>query len=589
MDSVWAGIYEFCRDTIQDIIPSARVGYEGSDHYVSTWKADDHWKLSRVMDLNNIYFYPFEAAVARSFLPRDALFGAGWFGGYPWNRSAPFMKYSPWALLFKGANSYWIFHAGPAEDSIMAPDHSIYPFFKVGLREFNEIKEGIGKSLILSERQNDLGILFSPSSVHTSTFFGSPLGKKSEFLEGSTQIFIDMGFQPRIISYAELKEGKLSGYGLPLLYLPYCLSLSLAEIEAIKDFVKNGGLLMADLRPGVRDEHGKLFPAGQLDDLFGVKTGPEESLKTGELKVTGMRPPFRGNLPNLLYDPSLKARGGKSLGKIGNTPAIVVNRYGGGKTILLNSVFPEYYEKTEFGNTPDSAEERKDFIFRSKRDFGFWGKTASFRAFFKKLLKEQEFLPPVVIKPELPKLEVTRFKSGKIQYVGILQGLPRPGLAYAVDRVPLPPSKSVKITFPQQGHVYDVRTKKYAGRVRRIKTNIHPCEAKLYALLPYQVKGVNISLTNSTFSQGSAVPYEVALSASADKPESHIFRIRVINPRGEEVPYYSRNLAVKGKAADKIFFAMNEEPGTWKIEIQEVISAKKSQAEFEIKQMRDQK
>jgi len=52
--------------------------------------------------------------------------------------------------------------------------------------------------------------------------------------------------------------------------MPYSKGVSLAEAEAIRTFVRNGGLVIADNTPGVYTEHGRRLKQSRLKDLFPV-------------------------------------------------------------------------------------------------------------------------------------------------------------------------------------------------------------------------------------------------------------------------------------------------------------------------------
>ncbi|GAH43912.1 unnamed protein product, partial [marine sediment metagenome] len=144
MESVWAEIHDFSRSVIREVVPDARVGYEGSNVYVGSFHAADYWKLSRAMNLNNIYYRDFVSAAWHDFAPPGMLFGGGWYGGYAGNRNESFMRWFPWRTLFKGANSFWVWCGHGSAGSVMAFDVSLYPFFERACEEVNEIKAGIG-------------------------------------------------------------------------------------------------------------------------------------------------------------------------------------------------------------------------------------------------------------------------------------------------------------------------------------------------------------------------------------------------------------------------------------------------------------
>jgi beta-galactosidase GanA len=67
----------------------------------------------------------------------------------------------------------------------------------------------------------------------------------------------------------QLKSGKASGYDV--LYLPYCYSIDDGGVEALKDFVQNGGTLWADGLVGWKNEYGDIRPdlPGGLSEVFG--------------------------------------------------------------------------------------------------------------------------------------------------------------------------------------------------------------------------------------------------------------------------------------------------------------------------------
>jgi hypothetical protein len=81
----------------------------------------------------------------------------------------------------------------------------------------------------------------------------------------------DEGMQPNFVSYNQVEQGDLLKGGYHVLVLPESSSLSIAEATAIREFVAQGGLAIADGIPGTYDEHSRKLPASSLADLF---TGP---------------------------------------------------------------------------------------------------------------------------------------------------------------------------------------------------------------------------------------------------------------------------------------------------------------------------
>jgi hypothetical protein len=92
------------------------------------------------------------------------------------------------------------------------------------------------------------------------------------------QILTDSGIQYNWVSYDEVAVN-----GVPkeykVLILPSTFALSDAEAKRIREFVENGGTVIADFACGLFDQHAKGRDKGVLDDLFGVKHDGTESKK----------------------------------------------------------------------------------------------------------------------------------------------------------------------------------------------------------------------------------------------------------------------------------------------------------------------
>ena len=63
----------------------------------------------------------------------------------------------------------------------------------------------------------------------------------------------------------------------------------------------------------------------------------------------------------------------------------------------------------------------------------------------------------------------------------------------------------IKILFKKKGHLYDVREKKYIGEIsgnKQIEATIFPAKAKIYAILPYRVNGIEATLGKKKLQSG---------------------------------------------------------------------------------------
>ena len=118
----------------------------------------------------------------------------------------------------------------------------------------------------------------------------------------------------------------------PIIYLPYVLALDQKTLQGLKDYVNDGGRLVADFPLLMIDNFGRLnkqMPGSDFEELFGFSTADyyhtfnsSKSYKNipldtqyGELKIT------RGKVESSFDDGS---------------PALISNTYGKGNTLVLN-------------------------------------------------------------------------------------------------------------------------------------------------------------------------------------------------------------------------------------------------------------
>lgn len=556
MDEIWAGIFKYSGDICKEILNEIKTGYEGSDSSVNTWYSNDYWKLSKAMNMNNIYFKEFQACAWRSFFEKNKLLGLGWMGGYgsPYDKKSNYDTYcAPWKYLFKGANSLWIWHANPREGSITTPDFSFYDFFYDVINSIKEIKSGIGKMLINCEKMTNVGIYYSPSSIHTNTFLNLPIPPDKN-LNSITILLIDLGFQPRVYSYEEVKNGILNKNKPKFLFMHNIQALSFEEINEIKKYVEEGGIIIADIFPGIRNEHGKLYKEGMLNEVFGIEITDGKEIKKFEKVNIG-----NINFSILLCDSSVKVKNGEFMQKIDNVPIIIKNKFGYGYGILLNFLVEEYQDVRE-----------KDFFENP------------YFLIFKKLLKEINISPEIIIENNIPYIETNIFISGKAKLFTFYQDIPKNKKNQDISKIDRK-SSSIKIKFKEKGHIYDVRKGIYYGEKNEIELNITPLEPLIIALLPYKIERIKISLSKSILKQGEKFEYKVDTIGKEDinLNNNHIINVRFFDPDGKEVFYYSENINVNDRKTVKT--ALNEKKGKWTIIATDVISKKQDKINFVIK------
>ena len=163
---------------------------------------------------------------------------------------------------------------------------------------FRSLDGEIGALLANSVRLHDgVAILYSPASVRLHWLFeaqhlhgdkwlaawGADTGAERRespqlrLRESWGKLLDDLGLSWRFVSSAQLENKELlkPEAGIRTLVLPQTIALSDREAAALKQFVANGGQLVADAACGRFDEHGCLREKPALDDIFQINTSTE--------------------------------------------------------------------------------------------------------------------------------------------------------------------------------------------------------------------------------------------------------------------------------------------------------------------------
>ena len=235
----------------------------------------DWWLADQVIDYLQPYGGAAQHEMHRSFSSK--LIKAG-FTGY--EREDLKLQYDIWMRFLHG-------HAGSAIFWGFSLANSDLVLNKQGLmmqKNFRELRDGgVYRTIRELARDNDgIAIHYSMTSGHLWWLKDGKLayGDDLEFSEDCSPSFKrfmanrlrwgylleDVGYQYDWMSYEQLEKGGLKGY--KALVLPASLALSDQEVEEILAFVKRGGILIADVMPGLSDGHGKPRPESPLAEMF---------------------------------------------------------------------------------------------------------------------------------------------------------------------------------------------------------------------------------------------------------------------------------------------------------------------------------
>ena len=338
----------------------------------------------------------------------------------------------------------------------------------------------------------------------------------------------------------KIAEGELQRRGIRVVFLPYHQAMSRSQAAGLRRFVEQGGILIADLRPAVMDEHGEALERGLLDDVFGIRRdGPAASQAVrARPRGAGVIEGLAESGMELTADASVSLDGGKSLGTVADAPIYVEHEVGKGRAILLNFSLDDYLTARE-------TERHR-----------------ALQQLFAKLLEGAGVSPVTRVtasgKP-LDGLWLTQWKVG-------------PTLVAGVDRRPVSPARDkplkARVHWPEPGEIYDVRAGKHLGRQGETDINLAVREPQLLAWLPYRIGKLSVA-GPETARPGEGVQVEIALQ---DVKGPHVVCLDVFGPDGKRRVYFRRRLFLKDGRGQAAFpLALNAAAGDWRIRAREVI------------------
>ena len=591
MDDAWANQFALLKERAGQIVPGVKIGYDASNDPGHSPKlgglgGDDYWQLTQNMTLVGPYFWPLQMDCIRDFALPGTLIGGGWFGGYSGlfraDRIGPMHRWIVWYTFLRGANSFWLWQgsggsAGHLIGTTIAPEFTWYDFMSDGQNAINRIQAGIGKLAMAMDRPDDgVAILYSQPSMLMANFTPE-FPKRWDSLAGLTVILPESNFQYRMIASEQLEDGVLGQGDIRLLYLPYCQALSPKEVDEIRAFVKAGGAVVADLRPAVTDAHGKPYPAGALDDVFGVRQNTKNPAPVqGSVALDAPVGEARDFLPMTHADSSIALAGGKALGHVKDTPAVIVNDFGKGKAVLLNFAPSDYV--------------RDKLMLGSSRLIRFIDDEAATKTadIIRALFEQCGVTPAIPIKDQPPGCHVYRFEDGDVRMIGLLQesapflpgvgARPWPELETIGQR-----TSDVTLALDEPRHVYDMFTGEYLGLIDAIPRTVRPGEPHLFAALPYQVEAVTVAPEKTTVTQGETLPFTVSVKTDGAAPGLHVFRIEVTDPDGNPAKMYTLNArADSGKCEERLQLSLDEKPGDWTVTARDVATGVTGKTAFRV-------
>jgi hypothetical protein len=279
---VWARLYRRTGEAMQRTDAGALVGFDGPQGLWNPNSGLNWWVLKDHVGVLQDYLYNAESMeIFRSFATPKHLSGM-WYGTYglTWDigpNTVPAHHYFPWYCLFHGLNSTWMWTmGGPGPLSGYAPDLTNLPFFEASRQSLKTIRSGVFTLLHTGRRANDgIAIHYSEASRVADSLFADDkrCTAWAESLADFNHAVEDCGLQYDYVAYEQIEQDALRQGRYRVLLMPHSRAVSEKEAAAIRGFVQQGGLLIADIMPGMLNGHGSKQARSVMADLF-PKTDP---------------------------------------------------------------------------------------------------------------------------------------------------------------------------------------------------------------------------------------------------------------------------------------------------------------------------
>jgi hypothetical protein len=550
MDDSLAGFIRWTRDRLREGDTRATVGLSGSQA-AEAYGGYNWWTLCQDLDFFVSYTHQNTAIMHRSFgpgIPRAAAYA------YVHN---PAMRHRLWWLLLQGnfAGTHFTYRF------LFYPDLTPTPTMAQSAEVVREFQGGVAKLLKNCSRVSDIGVHYSHASIRGAYISGEAAPFRDNRM-GWIQAAEDLGFQCEFLARPQLESGELAKRKYRAFVLPYSVALSAKEASALRRYVEEGGLLIADAKTGLMDEHCKTLTKGRLDDIFGLtraKVDPTAPAAEGEARFS--REQGKCDLRGVTLDLAVAeqtltlANAGAALGTHGEAPVAIVKKVGQGTAIFLNFFLNSYLQRRKVG-----AEE-------------------PMRRLVKNVLLLRDVQPAVRVDVQAdprPHMFTVRYTSGEARYVATLM----PHEDKTADW-----SAPIDVTFPQNGYVYDVRKARELGRANPARTTLLAGEPAIFGILPYRVNAISVTPRPAPATCGRPVQYDAVVQAEGGPIGMHVILIDVLDPAGVLRPHYSVKLVARdGKASGEFVPALNDPPGTWTIQATDFVTRATGTALIELQQ-----
>jgi len=532
---------QLCRkygEAFKSIDPEARTGVEGAGRFGYN---DDVDLIIR----NTGFWGPYPDTldeVIRSIASRDYP-RFNWMG---YQKDADPLLGHYWRMVTRGMDTvaWWTWYVLGAYRGWLAPDLRPFPAVQEIVKDTQIMRDGLGDLLIHSDMQDDgIAVLYSHPSAYASKLEnGNSFGGYEQAHKATHELLRELGLQFRYVTDRMLRQGEFDTSRFKVLFLPRADALGDKEAAMIADFVRGGGTVIADVRPGVFGDRCKLRDSGVLDTLFGVKRKGLAAAKSARATVGNSE--FSGD--GTLVDAEVETTDGKAMGEAGGSPVLISRALGQGRAILLNASMNSLPSLRQ-ADTPQAVE-----------------------GFILSHLDRAGVTPAVSLKnangQRLRHIEAIRWKDGDIEILALF----RQGGA----------NEEAEVSLPRASYVYDLRNRKSLGKTDRFKTTILANRASFFALCPQAAPPPKLVLGSARVSRGDLAT--VAISVPGAKG-LHAFKVQA-SQGNQKVDWHDQVVLAGEKPVEIVLpIAYNDPAGAYQVGVVDLFTGEATKATLEVR------
>lgn len=452
---------------------------------------------------------------------------------------------------------------------------------------FNELHRGIPKLVMNSRRTHDsIALHYSQPSMQVHWLLSNlknarewpshSAGDRGSHItavrNGWTKLIEDLGFQYNFVSGPQIESGKLTSGEYRAFVMPQSLAISAQEAEQIRQFVRGGGLLIADYRNATMNQHGRDLGHGQLNDVFGISRSPATSLPEESGTARGVANEgsleLQGKQLKLLKpgDAGIKATTGKALAESGSTPLVIVNQFGKGKAVFLNLEISAYAYQRLQASLDTSLPDLMEGVFGLAniaprlRVLGIDGK-------------------------RLAGAEVVIYQNGGCEHVAVFRNpqfddggwgsfptLEAREWAGSIDNSRLEKEARVQLVWGSAGQTYNVRERKDLGSVKTIEATLEPWSPLVFTRSSQALPKLRLGVAGE-ITAGETLGVTIHDDAPLPEGTFRVIRFELDDPSGKTYELYSRNMLAQATPfREDIPLAFNDPKGRWKVRARDVMT-----------------